>query len=87
MVMYVMVAPLDLTLTTGNSVLIDLFGSQDLSDIFQPSFGIIDIGFYAIDVALGTWLGRFLVRKYYEKCNFPTTGSTVSSEGAPSDVL
>ena len=66
LIMYAIVAPMDLSLTTGNPTLINLMGSPDLSDIFRPSFDLFNLGFYAIDVAVGTWFGRYIVRKYYK---------------------
>ncbi len=57
-------APLKLTLSTGNPLLIRLLGSSNLSELFELSFGISDIGFYAIDAIVGAWIGTTLIRCY-----------------------
>ena len=67
LIMFAVVAPLDLTLTTGNAFLVEIFGSRDLSGIFEPSFDAFDIGFYVIDVLVGTCLGRCIVTWHYRK--------------------
>lgn len=73
LVMFAIVSPLKLTLTTANPFLIELFGSPDISNIFQPSFDGFDIGFYALDVVVGTCIGRWVVSWKNKKLNFSTT--------------
>ena len=73
LVMFAIVAPLKLTLTTANQFFIELFGSPDISNIFLPSFDEFDIGFYAFDVVVGTCIGRWVVTWKNKKLNFPTT--------------
>ena len=65
--MYALVTPLDLTITTKNQMLINLYGKSDISDILKPSFGFMDIIFYALDVFVGTWIGKLLVTNYYKR--------------------
>jgi hypothetical protein len=79
-IMFAIVAPLDLTLTTGNRFLTELFGSSDLSDILQPSFDLFDIAFYALDVVVGVCIGKLVLR--WKKPDFPTTASTPTNEPA-----
>jgi hypothetical protein len=64
---YAFAESLELTLTTKNSYLIELMGTSDLSDIFNPSFNLFDVVLYSIDVIIGTWFGKFIIHKYYEK--------------------
>jgi len=64
---YAFAESLELTLTTKNSYLIELMGTYDLSEAFKPSFDLIDIGFYLIDIIIGTWFGKFIINKYYKK--------------------
>lgn len=80
LIIFTLVAPLDLTITTNNPFLIELFKSSglSLSDILQPSFGVLEIAFYAIEVAIGTFLGKFLVARYYMRHNLPTAESSAT---------
>lgn len=61
LVVFAAAAPLDLTLTTGNPVLVEILGSPDLSEVFRPSFGALDAAFYALDALVGTCCGKFAV--------------------------
>ena len=73
----VLLCPLDLTLTiaSNNQALIrfigqalnSLIGTHNLSDILMPSFSFIGLLFYAIEVAIAVFFGRFLVGKYHKK--------------------
>lgn len=79
LIMFAIVAPLDLNLMTENPSLIEIFGSPNLSDILRPSFDAFNIGFYALEVLVGTWFGRRVVTWYYRKREFPTTESNATS--------
>ena len=65
--MYAVICPMKLTITTGNDIVIQMFGGNDLSSILIPSLSLFDLAFYAVEVAIVVWFGRFLVRKYREK--------------------
>ncbi len=79
LIMFAIFTPLDLNITTGNPSLIEIFGSPNLSDIFRPSFDAFNIGFYALDVLVGTCFGRHVVSCHYRKRKFPTTESNATS--------
>jgi hypothetical protein len=73
--MWVVFAPMQLTLTTRNPTLIDLFGGPDLSAIFRPSLGLLDIVAYVVGAALAAWIGRAVVTRCWSRNSSPTRWS------------